>query len=351
MDSSQRMQKTNRYAKQELFGLIGEKGQQRISKSRVVLIGCGALGTNIANMLVRAGIGYLRICDRDYIDLDNLQRQILFDESDIEFGLPKAVAAAKKLRTINSTVDIEAQVTDVNHTNIDQLVAECSLILDGTDNFETRYLINDLAIRNKVPWVYGAVLGSTGLSMPILPGKGPCLRCLFETPPSSEISPTCETAGVISPAVCVVASLQVVSAMKILVGATDPVTLSNVDVWSGRVHQISVAGKENSDKECICCGKREFEYLCGKSTSRSVRLCGNEAIQVSPQKSDQLAIDLSALAKKLKAGTAEVKYNRYMLRVSAAGYQVTVFTDGRAIVKGARDPADARSIYARVVGS
>jgi molybdopterin/thiamine biosynthesis adenylyltransferase len=232
-----------RYSRQMLFDRIGVDGQRRLAAGRVLLVGCGALGTVIANTLVRAGVGRLRICDRDYIEPNNLQRQVLFDEDDIARNLPKAVAAAEKLAAINRGVEIEAEVTDVHLDNLARLAAGHDLILDGTDNFETRYLINDFAIKTGVPWVYGAVISATGLVMPVIPGETACLRCVFESAPPPEMSPTCDTAGVIGPAVNIVASLQCVEAMKLLMGRREEVSrsLTSVDVWSGRVIQLNVS--------------------------------------------------------------------------------------------------------------
>ena len=254
----------DRYSRQVRFPALGEDGQRALLRSKVTLCGCGALGTVLANHLVRAGVGFLRIIDRDFIETHNLQRQILFDEQDVRDNLPKAEAAARKLRVINSSITIEPVVTDIDHTNILDLVGDADLILDGTDNFETRYLINDAAIKLGKPWVYGGVIGSEGQTMTIVPGKTPCLRCLIETAPPPGMTPTCETAGVLGPAVAVIASLEAVEAIKILTGATDALNrdLIMVDVWDWTFRQLKVAGLLGK-VDCPCCKHRRFEWLDG----------------------------------------------------------------------------------------
>lgn len=342
----------DRYSRQVLFEPIGADGQQRLLASRVTLIGCGALGTVIASTLARAGVGHLRICDRDDIELNNLQRQVLFDEDDIARGLPKAVAAAEKLRRANSGVTIEPQVTDVDCDNIEALVAGSDLILDGTDNFETRYLINDVAVKTGIPWVYGAVIGATGLVMPVIPGETACLRCVFESAPPPELSPTCDTAGVIAPAVNVVASLQCVEAFKLLMGRRDAVNraLASIDVWTGRVAQLKIQ-PVRGDAPCRCCGRRDFEYLSGKMVSRTTTLCGRNAVQVQPPAGGSGPIDFEAIARKLAAAArGPVSHSRFLVKAEVDGYTITVFPDGRAIIKGTKLADEARTVYARYVG-
>ncbi|MCB9849599.1 MAG: ThiF family adenylyltransferase [Phycisphaerales bacterium] len=342
----------DRYSRQVLFEPIGDAGQQRLLNSRVTLIGCGALGTVIASTLVRAGIGNVRICDRDYIEFNNLQRQVLFDEDDIARNLPKAVAAADKLRRINSGVAVEPLVTDVNIDNIERLVADADVILDGTDNFETRYLINDIAIKLGKPWVYGAVIGATGLVMPVIPGQTACLRCVFESAPPPEMSPTCDTAGVIGPAVNIVASLQCVAAIKILIGSSSEIssTLTNIDTWTGRLTQLNI-NPVRSDKPCPCCGQRNFEYLTGERTSSTTTLCGRNAVQIRPARSDAAKVDFDAIAAKLATVAREpVARSKFMIKADIGEYTITVFPDGRAIVKGTKLADEARSVYARYIG-
>jgi adenylyltransferase/sulfurtransferase len=345
-------QNLDRYSRQMLFAPIGDDGQRRLAKSRVVLIGCGALGTVLASTLVRAGVGFLRICDRDDIELNNLQRQVLFDEDDIARGLPKAIAASDKLRRANSAVMIEPIVTDVTCNNVERLTADADLILDGTDNFETRYLINDVSVKARKPWVYGAVIGATGLVMPVLPGETACLRCVFESAPPPEMSPTCDTAGVIGPAVNVVASLQCVEAFKLLMGKHEDVnrTLASIDVWSGRVTQLKIA-PVRGDQPCPCCGQRRFEFLDGSMTSSTTTLCGRNAVQVQPPHHARSRVDFDAIAEKLaKATRSPVSRSRFLVRAEIDAYTITVFPDGRAIIKGTKQPEEARTVYAKYVG-
>ena len=320
-----------------------------MASARVVLIGCGALGTVLADTLVRAGVGHLRICDRDYIERDNLQRQVLFNEDDIAANLPKAQAAVAKLRRINSEVTIEAEVTDVNHTNIERLADGAQLLLDGTDNFETRYLINDYSVKTGTPWIYGAVIGATGLSMTILPGDTPCLRCVFEEAPPPEMNPTCDTAGVLAATVHLVAGLQSVEAIKLLIGKKKEINrhLVHLDVWSGRFVNMKVQSAYD-DGDCPCCKKREFDYLSGKLGSAATALCGRNAVQVSAIGE----VDLAAIAEKLRPIASEpVRHNPFMLRVRIEQYELTLFADGRGIIKGTDDPEKARSLYAKYLGT
>ncbi len=339
-----------RYSRQVLYDGVGEAGQRRLQASRVVIIGCGALGTVLANTLVRAGVGHVRLCDRDFIELNNLQRQVLFDEGDIAEGWPKAEAAARKLRRINSTVTVEAHVVDVNHHNVARLAEGVDLILDGTDNFEARFLINDLAVKTETPWIYGAVIGATGLCMSIVPHDTPCLRCVFEDAPPPEMNPTCDTAGVLSSAVNIVAGFQAIEAMKILTGQLDQLhrRLMNIDAWTGRVVNLNVqASFEKND--CPCCKRRDFAYLDGRMASTTTTLCGRGAVQVSAP--EGVRVDFPAIARKL-GSTAEagVRYNKFMLTARVNGFDLVLFPDGRAIIKGTEDAGVARTLYARFVG-
>lgn len=343
----------DRYSRQVLFEQVAVDGQRALLASRVVLVGCGALGSALADMLVRGGVGHLRICDRDHIELNNLQRQSLFDESDIERNLPKAIAAAGKLSRINSGVTIEPVVADVTCDNVERLTRGAALILDGTDNFETRYLLNDVAIKTGTPWIYGAVIGASGLVMPVLPGETACLRCVFENAPPPEISPTCDTAGVIAPAVNVVASLQMVEAMKLICGKRDAInrSLVSVDAWSGRLTHINTSKARRGD--CICCGRRDFEYLDGRAASTAITLCGRDAVQISPNsREEDRGVDLSLIAKKLNAVTAEpVAVNEHMLRATVDRFIITVFPDGRTIVKGTTSAEEAKTVRAKYIGT
>ncbi len=340
-----------RYARQVLFREMGEEGQRKLLASRVTLVGCGALGTVLAETLVRAGVGFVRICDRDYIERNNLQRQVLFDENDIAENLPKAEAAARKLRSINSDVTIEAVVTDVNHENITRLCEGADLLLDGTDNFETRFLINDLAVKTSRPWVYGAVIGATGLCMPVIPHETPCLRCVFEEAPPPEMNPTCDTAGVLGPAVNVVAGLQAMEAMKILSGRLDAVTrqLMSIDVWTSRITNLNVQSSYDNGN-CPCCKRQSYEYLSGRAGTSATTLCGRNAVQINQPPGAR--VDFAAVAEKLATvATGDVKRNAFMVRCTIGEHDITVFADGRAIIKGTPDPDTARSLYAKYIGA
>ncbi|HPD29641.1 MAG TPA: ThiF family adenylyltransferase [Phycisphaerae bacterium] len=341
----------DRYCRQVLFAPFGPEGQRRLLASRVLLVGCGALGSTLANLIVRAGVGFLRIVDRDVVELDNLHRLVLFDEDDVREGLPKAEAARRKLARINSGVTVEAVVDDVSHTNIVELAAGADLILDATDNFETRFLINDLAVKTGRPWVYGACVGSTGLSMPIIPGETPCLRCVFEDPPPMEMSPTCDTAGILGPVVGMVANHQAMEAIKILSGHKEAVDrrLLSFDAWTGRSSRLDVR-KAFEQGDCPCCKQGRFEYLEGAFASRTVRLCGRNAVQVYPSRAG--AVDLPALAARLRPlARSEPKLNPLLLKVSVDDYEITVFADGRALIKGTNKPEEARAVYARYIGA
>ena len=337
-----------RYSRQMRFGGILEKGQRKLLKARVTLCGCGALGTVIANALVRAGIGFVRIIDRDFIESHNLQRQVLFDENDIAANLPKAEAAARKLRVVNSTVAIEPVVTDIDRTNILQLSQDADIILDGTDNFEIRYLINDVSVKLAKPWVYGGSIGSHGQTMTIIPGQTPCLRCVFEAAPAPGEAGTCETAGVLAPIVSIVASYQVAECLKILTGQLEMINreLIYIDVWENISRRIKIApllGKV----DCPCCQGRNFEWLEGAQGSQTTSLCGRNAVQVSHKLPGKL--NFEEMARHL--GTlGQVQFNRFLLKFTVDTYEFTVFPDGRAIIKGTNDLDKARTLYARYIG-
>jgi adenylyltransferase/sulfurtransferase len=341
----------SRYSRQVLFEKVGPDGQHRLLQSRVVVIGCGALGNALAGTLARAGVGYLRICDRDFVERDNLQRQVLFDEEDVRQNLPKAEAAFRKLSRINSEITIEPVVSDINYTNIDQICESADLILDGTDNFETRYLINDFAVKNNRTWIYGGVIGAAGLCMTIIPGETPCLRCIFDEPPPPEATPTCDTAGVLATAVQVVAGLQATEALKLLMGRTQELNrrLVQIDVWAPRLSCIAAADSRPSP-DCPCCGRRQFPYLEGIVGSDTATLCGRNAVQV--RRTGGSPIDLIVLAEKLKAVASQpLHVNAYLLRASLAECELTVFPDGRAIVKGTSDTQRARALYSKFIGA
>jgi len=336
-----------RYSRQVLFGGIGNEGQARICESRVVLVGCGALGAVQASLLVRAGVGTLRIIDRDYVDESNLQRQILFDEEDVRLVLPKAVAAENKLRSVNTLVNIEGLVDDVNPSSIERLLGGFDLIVDGSDNFDVRYLINDYSIKNGIPWVYGACVGSHGLTFPILPGETPCLRCIFENKPSAGATQSCDTAGVIGPVVAMVASMQVAEALKILSGARDQVCrkLTSLDVWINRYEIVDLPER---GPDCPCCGRHEYPFLDGLLGADATTLCGRNSVQIRRQ--DGGRVDLEALAARL-GPLGKLEQNRFLLRAVIDGYQMTIFSDGRAIIQGTYDLGVAKSLYARYIGN
>jgi adenylyltransferase/sulfurtransferase len=338
-----------RYSRQMRFGGLGEEGQKRICASRVTICGCGAIGTVLANHLARAGVGFIRVVDRDFIETHNLQRQILFDETDVASNLPKAEAAARKMRLINSQITVEAVVTDIDHTNIIDLVSDVDLILDGTDNFETRYLINDAAVKLGKPWIFGGVIGSEGQSMTILPGQTPCLRCVVEDSPPPGMTPTCETAGVLGPAVSTIASFEAMEALKILSGKMDALNrdLIMVDLWSWSFRQLKIKGLLGK-VDCPTCQRHEYDWLDGRMGSHTTTLCGRNAVQIATRRSDTL--NFAELAAKL-SGIGEVRHNAFMLRFETGGHEFTVFPDGRAIIKGTNDIAKAKTLYAQYLGS
>ncbi len=341
----------DRYSRQVLFAPIGEEGQRRLLASRVTLIGCGALGSTLANLMVRAGVGFLRIVDRDFVELSNLQRQSLFDEQDVAEALPKAEAARRKLARANSQVGLEAVVADVNPDNIERLIDGAALVLDGTDNFEARFLINDAAVKHGIPWVYGACVAATGLSLPVLPRETPCLRCVFEESPPPAMSPTCDTVGVLGPVVARVASHQAMEAIKILAGRLDAVDrrLFHFDAWTNHIAQIRVQSAYDRG-DCACCRRGVYEYLDGERRGGAVLLCGRGSVQVSPPSGTR--VDLAAVGQRLRAvASAAPVVNAFLVRVAIGRHEITVFADGRAIIRGADTPEEARGVYARYVGT
>jgi molybdopterin/thiamine biosynthesis adenylyltransferase len=334
-----------KYSRQILFSEIGEAGQQRLLASRAVLVGCGALGTALAGLLVRAGLGYLRIVDRDFVEPSNLQRQTLFDEADAREALPKAVAAERKLRVINFSVQVEGIVADLTPGNAEELLSSFPVILDGTDNFETRFLVNDIAVKLGVPWVYAAAVSSYGVTMTIQPGVTPCLACLLEDRAGQGMEETCDTVGVLGAAPAAVAAIQSAEAIQLFLGKESALQgrLLSLDVWAGRFQAIRVA----RNPECRVCARREFRYLEGESQPH-LTMCGRDSVQIHERSRH---LDLDALGKRLGPGVAEVRHNDFLLRFRVPPYELTVFADGRAIIKGTRDPGVARSLYARYIGS
>jgi molybdopterin/thiamine biosynthesis adenylyltransferase len=334
----------SRYSRQIRFAPLGEEGQAKIRAASVAILGCGALGSVQAEAMARAGVGRLRIIDRDFVEWPNLQRQFLFEEADAAEALPKAVAAARRLARVNSEVKLEPMVADLLPSNAQELFENIDLILDGTDNFETRFLINDASVQANVPWIYGAAVGSYGIKMAIVPGRTACFQCVYPEAPKGA-QPTCETEGVLAPVTAAIAALQVADALKILAIGADSVEarITTIDVWSGSVHQLAPSAR---DPDCPCCARREFTYLDG-SRRAPISLCGRNAVQIHER---ARPVDLPELARKLGA-IAVVRANEFALRVALDPYELTVFPDGRAIIKGTTDVGVARSLYARYVGA
>jgi molybdopterin/thiamine biosynthesis adenylyltransferase len=339
----------DRYSRQVLFAEIGSEGQKQLASSRVVIVGCGATGSALASSLARSGVGMLRILDRDYVEPSNLQRQSLFDENDARESLPKAVAAARQIARFNSQVLAEPQVADLTPANVDNLLGGVDLILDGTDNFETRYLVNDYAVKNSVAWIYAAAVGSYAATLNILPGETACLACVFPDPPRGTVE-TCETAGILNSAVNLVASIAAAEALKFLVGARSVGarskmrrTLLSWDVWTNERAEVS-AGRPRPG--CRACGLRNFVHLAGVDRPH-ITLCGRNSVQIHEQ---QRPVDFAEMTTRLRPhGT--VRHNEFVLKFWHEPYEMTLFPDGRAIIKGTTDAAMARSLYARYIGS
>ena len=333
-----------RYSRQLLFSGIGAEGQRRLTIARVAIVGCGATGSALASLLARAGVGTIRIIDRDYVELSNLQRQSLFDESDAAESLPKAIAAARKISAFNSQVVIEPHVDDLTPSNISGLLEDTHLILDGTDNFETRYLINDFAVQQSLPWIYIAAVGSYGVTMNIIPGKTACLACIFPEPPRGMLE-TCETVGVLNTAVNWAASIAATEAIKMLVGAEERLrqTLLSFDLWSNQHAEVAAAHPRVG---CRACVERNFLHLAGKDRPQ-VTLCGRNSVQIHER---ARTVDLAEMSERLKPH-GPVRHNDFVLKFWHEPYEMTLFPDGRAIIKGTTDTTLARSLYARYVGS
>jgi adenylyltransferase/sulfurtransferase len=334
----------DRYSRQILFKQIGADGQKRLSGSRAAIIGCGATGSALASLLARAGVGTLRIVDRDYVESSNLQRQNLFDESDARESVPKAVAAARQIARFNSQIEVVGQVADLTPANADALLGGVDLILDGTDNFETRYLINDYAVKNSVAWIYAAAVGSYGVTMTILPGETACLACVFPDPPQGTVE-TCETAGILNSAVGLVASIAATEATKLLVGERESLrrTLLSWDVWRNDHAEVSAARPRAG---CQACCQRDFIHLAGEGRPH-ITLCGRNSVQIHER---QRPVDFDEMSARLQPLGA-VRHNEFVLKFWREPYEMTLFPDGRAIIKGTTDTAIARSLYARYVGS
>jgi len=347
----------NRYNRQVLLPFIGEEGQKKICASTAVVAGCGALGTVIANVLARAGVGNLRIIDRDFIEESNLQRQVLFDEQDCRENLPKAAAAERKIKQINSTINVTGIVADINPANIEELIKGADVVVDGADNFETRFVLNDACVKHGIPWVYGAAVGSVGMSMTVIPGTTPCLRCIFETAPPPGMTPTCDTAGVLGAVTGLIGNFEAAEALKILAGKPESINkkLLSIDMWSGELHQFKIA-KAKEIANCPTCKQRNFEFLEGQGASTTTGLCGRNAVQINPRNGSKL--DLQAMATQLggTGGITNITANKFLLKFNAPGgdegqgLEITVFPDSRAIIKGTKKVPDARTAYAKYIG-
>lgn len=338
----------SRYDRQSVLREIGPEGQKRLSASKVAIVGLGALGSVSAELFARAGIGNLFLIDRDFLELNNLQRQVLYDEEDIQKNLPKAIAAKQKLEKVNSEIKIHAEVSDLNASTVSELLGGMDLIIDGTDNFETRLLINDFSLQKKIPWVYGGAVGSEGMVYAILPGERPCLRCVFKEVPSPEEVQTCDLMGILSPISHTVASIQMLAGLKILVGKKEAVDskLLTINLWTHEFRRLNVdALKEHP---CDACSKKEYHFLESQKGTKAVSLCGRDAVQIVNYSHQKL--DFKKLHDKLH-GVMKVEFNEYLLKCEWDAYEMTVFANGRAIIKGTQDLGQAKSFYAKYIGA
>lgn len=334
----------DRYSRQTLVRGIGETGQQKLTNGRIAIVGCGATGSAIASLLARSGVGFIRIIDRDYVEGSNLQRQTLFDESDALDSLPKAIAASRKIGAFNSQITTDVKIADLTPSNIETLLAEVSLVLDGTDNFETRYLINDYAVKEGLTWIYTAAVGTYAVTLNILPAQTACLACIFPDSPAGMIE-TCETAGILNSAVNLAASIAATEAIKILVGANEDIrrTLFSFDVWKNERAEIAT---DKPRPGCATCGERNFIHLSGEGRPH-ITLCGRNSVQIHER---HRPINLEEMAERLRPHGG-VRYNEFVLKFRKDPYEMTIFPDGRAILKGTTDPAIARTLYARFIGN
>ncbi len=335
----------DRYSRQRLFAPIGPSGQDRISRSHIAVVGCGALGTVGAEMLARAGVGRLSLIDRDFVEESNLQRQSLFKESDAEEQIPKAVAAQRELKLVNKKVTVKATVADLTFENIRELLGLPDLILDATDNFETRFLINDFAVEQQRTWVYGGCVSSHGTAFVFRPGQTPCLQCLFSEPPQRGVVETCDTAGVIAPIVHLVSAFQVAQCLRLLSGSEPCAEILQADIWSG---QWRLSPAPAPVPSCRCCQQREFRFLSGEGHDKLTKLCGRNSVQVRPATIQ--TVDFATLRRRL-AETGRVTENQYLMRIDVEGYEISLFPDGRSIVRGTDSPERARAVYAKYIGN
>jgi adenylyltransferase/sulfurtransferase len=335
-----------RYARQIIFSGIGQEGQEKLLNARVVLVGCGATGTLIADRLVRAGVGHLTLIDRDFIELNNLQRQVLYDEDDLRENLPKAIAAERKLRRINSDVIVTGLVADLNAENSEELLADADLVMDGTDNLEARYIINDVCVKHGIPWVYCGVVASYGMTMTIIPHQTPCLRCLFADAPPPGSTATCDTVGILGPVVSVVAGIAAAEGIKLLVeqGERNPGVI-HVDLWDNTFNTFD-SGPPHPD--CPACGMGEYDFLEREAGAQAASLCGRDAVQIRVPGAQGLPLaDVVGRLQKVSEITAS---NDYLVRFKVDGYEITLFGDARAIIKGTGDETVARSLYSKYIG-
>ncbi len=335
-----------RYSRHVLFAGIAKEGQQRIAHSVVAIVGCGALGSAQADMAARAGVGELRLIDRDFVEWSNLQRQTLFREADAHDSVPKAIALSRELKQINSSCRIHAEVEDFNSSNAVDFLAGVNLVLDGSDNFQARYLTNDCSVKLHIPWIYGACVASYGAVAPFIPEDTPCLRCLFPDSPAPGEGPTCDTAGIVTPLPRMVAAMQVAEALKILAGSLQSINraLVSFDLWANSFQRMNYGPR---DSACVCCGRRQFDFLRGSQETEAISLCGRNSVQILPKKRRRL--DLSLLGGRLRP-LGIVSISDYFLKLVIPNHELAVFRDGRAIIKGTTDPAVAKSLYARYVG-
>lgn len=344
-ESTEMTANENRYARQQVLPEIGKEGQERLAGSTVLILGYGALGCVHGELLARTGVGRIRLVDRDLVELTNLHRQIAFDENDALSLTPKVEAAERRLRAINSTIAIEAHALDVTPRNLEPLLDSVDVVLDATDNFETRYLLNDASVKLEKPWIYGGVIGTEGVTMPILPGKGPCLRCLIPAAPMPGSVPTCDTSGVLNAAVAVIASWQVTAALRLLVGSPPPeVRLTALDPWNGACNSFKV----DRAAACPCCWQGKFEFLDAKRTTWTTVLCGRNAVQVTPPQA--VTLDARALTERL-GRVGRVTRGGLLLRFQTGDVEMAIFPDGRAIIMGTTDEAKARTLYAKYLGT
>ena len=339
------MKSVSRYSRQIIFPPIGEEGQKKIMGSSVTIVGCGALGCISASLLARAGVGNITLIDRDFIELENLQRQTLFTEEDAKNYLPKAPVLAERLRQANSEIEVFPHISDLNHRNAQELLSSCDVVVDATDNLETRFLINDVCVKHGIPWVYGAAVGSTGMVKTILPGRTACLRCLMQDMPPPGSLPTCETAGILNSVPGVIGSLQVSETLKIILGETrDLGNLIYIDVWTDRFDVIEVKQRE----DCPACRRRSFDFLDGRVASSVSRLCGRNSVEIVPEKPAKL--DLENLRDKI-ANLGDARFNGYLVIFKTGEWEIFIFPDARAIIKGTYDFSAARALYSKFIGS